>query len=428
MDTIFAQATASGRAGVSIIRLSGDQAFSIASEFCNVPVTGRSGLRFVKAADGSLIDRALVLFFEAGASFTGEQVIEFHVHGGLATVAKLLAELSEFDGCRLANPGEFTRRALENGQLDLNQVEALSDLIDAETESQRKQAICVLEGSFGELGEVWRADLLRAVALIEASIDFSDEEIPDDLYLEVAELVGKTSVSVSSVLDRSSIAIKIRSGFTVAIVGTPNVGKSTLLNAIAGRQAAITSDVAGTTRDVIETRVDLKGLAVTFLDTAGLHVSNDPIENLGISMAYKRSDTADVRIFLVEQATEALPFPARPSDFVVLNKSDLRAKAGLSVSGKTGEGVSELLHLIAESLLKKTSLDVVAIRERQVKGLNAANTLLLNVIALTEQKPLPFELASQELYFALTELDFVFGKIDIENVLDEIFSSFCLGK
>jgi tRNA modification GTPase len=235
-------------------------------------------------------------------------------------------------------------------------------------------------------------------------------------------------VSVSSVLDRSSIAVKIRSGFTVAIVGTPNVGKSTLLNAIAGRQAAITSDVAGTTRDVIETRVDLKGLAVTFLDTAGLHVSNDPIENLGISMAYKRSDTADVRIFLVEQATEALPFPARPSDFVVLNKSDLSAKAGLSVSGKTGEGVSELLHLIAESLLKKTSLDVVAIRERQVKGLNAANTLLLNVIALTEQKPLPFELASQELYFALTELDFVFGKIDIENVLDEIFSSFCLGK
>ena len=395
MDTIFAQATASGRAGVSIIRLSGVQALSIASEFCNVPVTGRSGLRFVRAADGSLIDRALVLFFEAGASFTGEQVIEFHVHGGLATVAKLLAELSEFDGCRLANPG---------------------------------QAICVLEGSFGELGEVWRADLLRAVALIEASIDFSDEEIPDDLYLEVAELVGKTSASVSSVLDRSSIAVKIRSGFTVAIVGTPNVGKSTLLNAIAGRQAAITSDVAGTTRDVIEIRVDLKGLAVTFLDTAGLHVSNDPIEKLGISMAYKRSDAADVRIFLVERDTEALPFPARSSDFVVLNKSDLGVKDGLSVSGKTGEGVSELLDLIAESLLKKTSLDVVAIRERQVKGLNAANTLLLNVIALTEQKPLPFELASQELYFALTELDFVFGKIDIENVLDEIFSSFCLGK
>ena len=428
MDTIFAQATAPGRAGVSIIRLSGVQAYSIASEFCNIPLAGRFGLRSLKAADKSLIDKALVLFFEIGASFTGEQVIEFHVHGGLATVAKLLSELSAFDGCRLASPGEFTRRALENGQLDLNQVEALSDLIDAETESQRKQAISVLEGSFGELGKVWRADLLRAVALLEASIDFSDEEIPNDLYLEVLDLVRKTKVSVSSVLNRSSISSKIRSGFTVAIVGTPNVGKSTLLNAIAGRQAAITSDVAGTTRDVIETRVDLKGLAVTFLDTAGLHESDDFIENLGISMAYKASDAADVRIFLVERDNEVLPFPARPDDFVVLNKADLDAKNGLSVSGKTGEGVSELLNLIAERLLKKTSLDVVAIRERQIKGLHAANALLANVMVLTEQKPLAFELACQELYFALTELDFVFGKIDIEGVLDEIFSSFCLGK
>jgi tRNA modification GTPase len=428
MDTIFAQATASGRAGVSIIRLSGVQAYSIASEFCNIPLAGRSGLRSLKAADKSLIDKALVLFFEIGASFTGEQVIEFHVHGGLATVAKLLSELSAFDGCRLASPGEFTRRALENGQLDLNQVEALSDLIDAETESQRKQAISVLEGSFGELGKVWRADLLRAVALLEASIDFSDEEIPNDLYLEVLDLVRKTKVSVSSVLDRSSIASKIRSGFTVAIVGTPNVGKSTLLNAIAGRPAAITSDVAGTTRDVIETRVDLKGLAVTFLDTAGLRESDDFIENIGISMAYKASDAADIRIFLVERDNEVLPFPARPDDFVVLNKADLGAKNGLSVSGKTGEGVSELLNVIAERLLKKTSLDVVAIRERQIKGLHAASALLMKVMALTEQKPLAFELACQELYFALSELDFVFGKIDIEGVLDEIFSSFCLGK
>ncbi len=428
MDTIFAQATAPGRAGVSIIRLSGNQAYSIASEFCTVPLAGRSALRSLTAADSSLIDRALVLFFEVGASFTGEQVIEFQVHGGLATVAKLLSELAEFEGCRLANPGEFTRRALENGQLDLNQVEALSDLIDAETESQRRQAICVLEGSFGELGAVWRADLLRAVALLEASIDFSDEEIPDDLYLEVVELVGKTKVALSSTLDRSSIASKIRSGFTVAIVGTPNVGKSTLLNAIAGRQAAITSDVAGTTRDVIETRVDLKGLAVTFLDTAGLRKSDDPLESLGISMAYSRSDAADIRIFLIEQESDVLPFPARPNDFVVLNKSDLGKKEGLSVSGKTGEGVSDLLNLISERLLKKTSLDVVAIRERQIEGLSAANALLLNVIELTEKKPLPFELASQELYFVLTELDFVFGKIDIENVLDEIFSSFCLGK
>ena len=428
MDTIFAQATASGRAGVSIIRLSGAQAFDIASNYCKIPPVGRTGLRSVCAIDGALIDQALILCFEAGASFTGERVVEFHVHGGLATVAKLLSELSNCGGCRLADPGEFTRRALENGQLDLNQVEALSDLIDAETESQRQQAIRVLDGSFGDAGEAWRGDLLRAAALLEASIDFSDEEIPEDLYVEVAGLVSQTQVSIGAILERSTVASKIRSGFTVAIVGAPNVGKSTLLNAIAGRQAAITSDVAGTTRDVIEVRVDLKGLAVTFLDTAGLRNSEDEIEKLGISMAYDRSDTADIRIFLVKSYEEDLPFLARLDDFVVLNKGDQRPADGLSVSGITGVGVSGLLQMIADKLLQKTPTDVVAIRERQVAGLRAAEASLVKTLKLTSQTPLPFELASQELYFALSELDFVFGKIDIESVLDEIFSSFCLGK
>ena len=427
-DTIFAQATASGRAGVAIIRISGEQAYNIANNFCNVPPAGRTGLRSLRAADGSLIDKALVLFFEVGASFTGEAVIEFHVHGGLATVAKVLSELSGLDDCRLANPGEFTRRALENGQLDLNQVEALADLIEAETESQRQQAIRVLDGSFGEVGRIWRSDLLRAVALLEASIDFSDEEIPDDLYLEVRQLVEQTNKSVSAVLARSAIASKIRSGFTVAIVGSPNVGKSTLFNAIAGRQAAITSELVGTTRDVIEARVDLMGLAVTFLDTAGLRESDDHIEKIGISMAYNRSDVADIRIFLVKNQNESLPFAARPDDFIVVSKSDQGAKGDLTVSGQTGDGVSELLNRIAGRLIEKTSLDVVAIRERHVTGLRAANALLLKAQAVMSLKPLPFELASQELYFALTELDFVFGKIDIESVLDEIFSSFCLGK
>ena len=428
MDTIFAQATAHGRAGVSIVRLSGPQAFDISSQFCDMPAVGKTGLRAVRATDGSLIDRALVLCFESGASFTGERVVEFHVHGGLATVARLLSELSKCYECRLADPGEFTRRALESGRLDLSQVEALSDLIDAETESQRQQAIRVLDGCFGDVGAVWRANLLRAAALLEASIDFSDEEIPSDLYLEVADLVGQTQMSISTILERSVIASKIRSGFVVAIVGSPNVGKSTLLNAIAGRQAAITSDVAGTTRDVIEVRIDLMGLAITFLDTAGLRESEDEIENMGISMAYARSDEADIRLFLVDSIDEALPFPARPDDFVVLNKADERFSPELSVSGKTGLGVSHLLQLISDKLMQKTPTDVVAIRERQVVGLQAANAVLTKTLELIDQKPLPFELASQELYFALSELDFVFGKIDIESVLDEIFSSFCLGK
>lgn len=428
MDTIFAQATATGRAGVSVIRVSGPQAFDIASIFCHLPDVGQIGLRAVRGSDGALIDRAVVFCFENGASFTGERVVEFQVHGGLATVARLLSELSAQKGCRLAEPGEFTRRALENGQLDLNQVEALSDLIDAETESQRQQAIRVLDGSFGDAGERWRGKLLRAAALLEASIDFSDEEIPDDLSVEVIHLVEETRASISAILERSTVAAKIRTGFTVAIIGAPNVGKSTLLNSIVGRQAAITSDVAGTTRDVIECRVDLQGLAVSFLDTAGLRDSKDEIEKLGISKAYEMADAADIRVFLIEEEGEPLAITMRDGDIVRLNKGDERGLDVEAVSGKTGQGVSELLNLIAELLAVKTPTDVVAIRERQITGLRAAESFLGRVLTLVQSDPLPFELASQELYFALSELDFVFGRIDIESVLDEIFSSFCLGK
>ena len=428
METIFAQATATGRAGVSVIRVSGPQAFDIASIFCDLPDVGQIGLRAVRGSDGALIDRAVVFCFENGASFTGERVVEFQVHGGLATVARLLSELSAQKGCRLAEPGEFTRRALENGQLDLNQVEALSDLIDAETESQRQQAIRVLDGSFGDAGERWRGKLLRAAALLEASIDFSDEEIPDDLSVEVIHLVEETRASISAILERSTVAAKIRTGFTVAIIGAPNVGKSTLLNSIVGRQAAITSDVAGTTRDVIECRVDLQGLAVSFLDTAGLRDSKDEIEKLGISKAYEMADAADIRVFLIEEEGEPLAITMRDGDIVRLNKGDERGLDVEAVSGKTGQGVSELLNLIAELLAVKTPTDVVAIRERQITGLRAAESFLGRVLTLVQSDPLPFELASQELYFALSELDFVFGRIDIESVLDEIFSSFCLGK
>ena len=428
METIFAQATAPGRAGVAIIRVSGEQAFDISQNLCKIPTSNRPCVRSLCDSDDNLIDRALVLRFDKGASFTGEDVIEFHVHGGLATVSKLLSELSFFSNCRLAEPGEFTRRALHNGCLDLNQVEALSDLIDAETEAQRRQAIKVLDGSFSDAGVVWRRDLLRAIALLEASIDFSDEEIPDNLYVEVADLVGRVGSSISEVLSRSEVAFKIRSGFTVAIVGAPNVGKSTLLNNIAGRQAAITSDVAGTTRDVLEIRIDLNGLPVTFLDTAGLRETEDKVENLGISMAYARATEADLRIFLVSSPDEVLKISATGDDLVVLNKSDLRDVVGISVSGKTGDGVPKLLELISNRFESRTVEDFVAIRQRQIDGLQAALASLKETSLLLARSPVPFELAAQELYFSLSSLDFVFGKVDIESVLDEIFSSFCLGK
>ena len=343
-------------------------------------------------------------------------------------MSKLMSELSFFSNCRLAEPGEFTRRALSNGCLDLNQVEALSDLIDAETEAQRRQAIKVLDGSFSDAGDSWRRDLLRATALLEASIDFSDEEIPDNLHVEVADLVEGVGSSISEVLSRSKVASKIRSGFTVAIVGAPNVGKSTLLNNIAGRQAAITSDVAGTTRDVLEVRVDLNGLPVTFLDTAGLRETDEKIEKLGITMAYKRASEADLRIFLVSSFDEDLKIPASSDDLVVLNKSDCRNGIELSVSGKTGDGVPKLLELISNRFKKRTVEDFVAIRQRQLDGLQAALASLKETSSLLSRRPAPVELAAQELYFAVSSLDFVFGKVDIESILDEIFSNFCLGK
>ena len=286
----------------------------------------------------------------------------------------------------------------------------------------------MLDGSFSDAGVVWRRDLLRAIALLEASIDFSDEEIPDNLYVEVADLVGRVGGSISEVLSRSEVAFKIRSGFTVAIVGAPNVGKSTLLNNIAGRQAAITSDVAGTTRDVLEIRIDLNGLPVTFLDTAGLRETEDKVENLGISMAYARATEADLRIFLVSSPDEVLKISATGDDLVVLNKSDLRDVVGISVSGKTGDGVPQLLELISNRFESRTVEDFVAIRQRQIDGLQAALASLKETSSLLARSPVPFELAAQELYFSLSSLDFVFGKVDIESVLDEIFSSFCLGK
>ena len=339
MDTIFAEASARGKAGVAVVRISGPLAFSAVESLCGVvPAPRRASLRVLRDELGQIIDEALVLTFAEGASFTGEQSAEFQVHGSIAVVSALLAALSRIKGLRMAEAGEFTRRALENERLDLAQVEGLADLVEAETESQRKQAFRLFSGALGDKTERWRGDLIRAAALIEATIDFADEEVPTDVSPEVIELIDRVAASLATELSGAQMAERIRDGFEVAIVGPPNIGKSTLLNALAGRDAAITSDVAGTTRDVIEVRMDLAGLPVTLLDTAGLRETQDVVESIGIERARARAAAADLRVFLIEALDQLPDVAVETGDLVLIGKDDAGTFGERSVSAKPAMG------------------------------------------------------------------------------------------
>ncbi len=428
MDTIFALSTARGKAGVSIMRISGPAAFEACEAICgDVPSPRIASLRLLKTSDGSALDQALVLTFDEGSSFTGEAIVEFHCHGSVAVTAKLSETLAGLSGLRLAEPGEFTRRALENDCLDLSQVEGLADLIEADTEAQRKQALRVLSGDLGQRVDGWRQSLIRAAALIEVTIDFADEDVPVDVSPEVKSLLNKVKTEIEREIEGFSSAERIRNGFEVAIVGPPNAGKSTLLNYLAGREAAITSRHAGTTRDVIEVRMDLDGLAVTLLDTAGLREAVDEVEAIGIDRARMRAQNADLRLILVEygQDPELLP---RQGDVVRTAKADLLPDVENSVSGLTGAGISELVREISSELSGRAAGGGLAIRERHrdalVRGASAIK-ISLEMVDDAEANP---EFVAEEIRTAVRALDSLIGRVDIENVLDEIFASFCLGK
>lgn len=427
METIFALATARGRSGVAIVRISGPSALSAGQGLCGeLPVSGRA-LRPVIGANGGLIDEALVLTFAKGRSFTGEPVVELHLHGSSAVVGAVLRDLGAMPGLRQALAGEFTQRALENGRLDLAQVEGLADLIDAETEAQRQQAIRVFSGGLGALADAWRAQLIRAAALIEATIDFADEDVPVDVRPEVDGLLRSVLDDLRAQSDGVRIAERVRDGFEVAIVGAPNVGKSSLLNVLAGREAAITSEIAGTTRDVIEVRMVLDGLAVSLLDTAGLREAADEVEGLGIALGKKRAEMADLRIHLVLPG-QAPELAVMDGDLVVGAKADLHPVGGLGVSAQTGSGIEVLVSRIGAELSGRVSGAAVAVRERHRLAMIRSIDHLEQVLDRLPMAVEEAEMLAEELRSAIRAIDSLVGRVDVEDILDDIFSSFCIGK
>jgi len=427
MDTIFALATARGRAGVAVIRISGPRAFDAASRLAgDLPLPGRARLRKLRDMSGDIVDEALVLTFEGPRSFTGEDVVELHLHGSVAVIAACERLLSETGLVRPAEAGEFTKRALQNEKLDIAQVEGLGDLLSAETEAQRLQATRLLQGRLGDRAEDWRADLLTALALVEVTIDFADEEVPTDVAPQVIEKIDKVIQELQAEIRGSHVAERVRDGFEVAILGAPNAGKSTLLNWIAGRDVAITSHVAGTTRDVIEVRLDLDGLPVTLLDTAGLRQTEDTVERIGVDRTRQRAEGADLRVWIRSDGDLGGSDLLSADDIVVLGKQDSIVEGG--VSGRTGAGVDALLARIKVVLSDRMARVGTATHQRHrmammsaVQSLEAAK----EVIETLGETP---ELAAEEIRSAARSLDSLTGRIDVEAVLGEIFSSFCIGK
>ncbi len=441
-DTIVAVATAPGRGGIAVVRMSGPESWSAC-----VALTGRSSLtprsltrvRLSDPRDASLIDRGLAVYFPAPASFTGEDVVELHVHGGRAVSGALIEALTSLPGLRPAEPGEFTRRAFENDKFDLTAAEAIADLVDAETAAQRRQALRQMDGELGALYGAWRGSLLNAMARLEATIDFSDEPIPVELECVVRQEVRGIVRDMEEHLADGRRGERLRDGIVVAIVGAPNVGKSSLLNRMARREAAIVAETAGTTRDVIEVRLDLGGYPVILADTAGLRTSENVVEQEGVRRARELAKSADLRLVVLD----ASAWPVVAGDMVewidgdalvVVNKIDLGlpdgelfvgGQIGIAVSARSGEGLDELLLVIegrASQLCGAGGAPVLT-RVRHRLALEEAVASLGRMCESSSP-----EIAAEELRLACRAIGRIMGRIDIEEMLDVIFREFCIGK
>jgi tRNA modification GTPase len=430
-ETIFAPASGFGRAGICVIRVSGTQTRIVLETLAGaVPPARMMQLRVLRdPRDGVALDQALIVFFPGPASFTGEDVAELHIHGGLAVRQAVLAALSEVAGCRPAEAGEFTRRAFLNGRMDLSEVEGLADLIDAETEIQRRQALRQLDGGLGGQAERWREEAIACQAMLEGALDFADEgDIPDQLENEAQAKALKLLQTLEEHLRDARRGERLREGFHVVLAGPPNAGKSTLLNALARRDVAIVSPIAGTTRDVIEVRCDLDGLPVTIIDTAGLREAGDVIEEEGMARARGRMAQADLVLWL-DPADDpaALPKDLGPHLHVVTKIDRVEVPVGrgdIAIVALSGEGMDALLARLrkaAESLFGEG--DALITRERHRVALIEACEALRRGCQQAET-----ELFAEDMRLAARAIGRISGRVDVEDVLDQLFSSFCIGK
>lgn len=432
-DTIYAPATAAGRAAVAVVRVSGPRTKEVVSALAGrVSRARRASLKTLRGPDGEPIDQALVLWFEGPESYTGEDAAEFHVHGGTAVVAALIGALHEL-GLRLAEPGEFTRRAFENGKLDLAKAEGVADLIDAETEAQRRQALEQLGGRLSDVQARWTEALIEALAMLEAAVDFPDEEVPQDVAARARPALEILVAELEIAADDAERGARVREGYRIALLGAPNAGKSTLLNALAKRDAAIVTATPGTTRDVIEVPMVLGGYKVIVADTAGLRETDDEIEAEGVRRAEAWGWSADLRIWLVDGQGDLQPLvpdSIRVGDLVLTTKRDLgEGHEGLPGEPFTTRSPNDMAWLertltqsVVEALAGAEPPAATRLRHREL--LNEAADRLRH--ALTQDEHL--ELAAEDVRLAARALDRITGRIDPEDVLGRIFSTFCIGK
>ncbi len=444
-ETIYALSTVYGKSGVAVIRISGPSALQAVTRMTDIDVSGIKPryAYFSKISDidsRETLDQSLVLYFKGPYSFTGEDIVEFQTHGSKAVINSLMENLSRLPDFRLAEPGEYSRRAFYNGKMDLTEAEGLADLIDSETTEQQKYAMRQMEGGLKNLYEDWRTRLVKILAHLEAFIDFPDEDIPSSVMSDMKNTVFKLEDEINQHLNGDSIGERLREGFRVVIIGSPNAGKSSLLNAIVKRDAVIVSDIAGTTRDAIDIHLDLNGYPVMFTDTAGLRETEEEIEKKGIDIAYSKIHDADLVICLFDasldnvQVFDKIRNSFKNRALFVANKSDklspeqcsnLKKSGCLVISAKYKDGVDELLQKIGDNIKERfTSNSSLLITRRRYR--EALKDVVDNLQAFGFDKEI--ELTAEDIRLAARALGKITGRIEVDEVLDKIFGDFCIGK